>query len=211
MEKAPVIPWEALTRTTSEVSSETSRFQSCRIWQKAYVQPLWTDRHGKKVSFAELFREILACEDRVFGVKGYRKHAKREANAKLTGGRHYHVVHHGNLEQEVKDNMHRIKLEHSKFAAKGFNVGPQSKAKKLLKGIKRRDGSNDQYGYYACPELGLGTVMSRRYPCGCKACDDTLKIAWVWDGRPILDQPRFQRVQNCKFAEVFEDLNEWKV
>ena len=50
--------------------------------------------NGKRVSFADKVTELLNEESRKHGLKGGKKHAKREANAKI-GDRTYFAMHMG--------------------------------------------------------------------------------------------------------------------
>ena len=165
------------------------------------------DKDGKKTSFAEALVAILSDVTRKYGMKGAGKSAKREANAKVQE-RNYHVIDYGNLDEEANAYIH---IKDCDFVATGFAVGPLNKMKKLKDGIKRRDGMADHYNFYACSQLGIGVVMSRRYPCGCPSCRSTLRLPWDRKVNDPIDQPRFQRAADCKLKEAVGDLNDWKV
>ena len=97
--------------------------------------------------------------------------------------RQYHEMHCGALDQEANAHIH---FGETDFEAKGFNAGPKyptellpnGKEAPLPKGVKKRDGMGDHYHFYGCPQLELGFVMSRRFPCGCISCRDILRLKW---------------------------------
>ena len=69
----------------------------------------------------------------------------------------------------------------------------------------------DHYHFYACKELGIGFVMSRRFPCGCESCRATLALPWDYSIKDPTKQPRFQRPKDCRLKDAVEDLNDWKL
>jgi hypothetical protein len=137
-------------------------------------------------------KKSIACEavrmcsmsDRLTGVKGDKKHAKREANAKMQM-RHYHI-------QEKKD----VKYTNVTFKAKGLP-----------------DDTNHSHCYNirADWELGLAFVAMRRIPCACEACLEQLKQPW--DAKLKRDeQPRYEKGnKNCELWPIFEGLNDWHI
>jgi hypothetical protein len=140
---------------------------------------------GEENSLAVLAAEKLGDPSRSSGVKGDRKHAKREGAAKMTQ-RKYHV-------QKPEDVMHRG----IKKVAKGFEKGPHN-------------GIMGHYNLCADPKLGVGTIAVRRVPCLCVPCRAQLNKKW--DPKlPPKEQPRYAASTDCELHEIFQDLNNWKI
>jgi hypothetical protein len=124
-------------------------------------------------------------ETRVSGVKGYAKHAKREANAPLKE-RHYHL-----------HKTEEIRFKTLKMKADG-----------LLKGAY--NGIGAMYNFRTEPELGLGRAAARRIPCGCTGCMTNLSKEWK-AGVPAEKQDRYGGSETCKWWAVFQGLNDWTI
>jgi hypothetical protein len=150
---------------------------------------------------------ILSHPDRSHGVKSASgKHAKREDQA-FFELRKYFEVHHGNTDAEKNSELKMVLSKGCKCVGFEKNDVPN--------GI-RHNGIMDHYHLYTCHELGLRFAAVRRYPCSCNACHS--KIMLPWDNTLPLKsredrakQPRFQHVPDCKYAEIFEELNDWKI
>ena len=154
---------------------------------------------GGKVSMAELFHKVLSDPKHSNGAKGDRKSAKREYNSKIQH-RYYTVMHHGNTDQDANSYL---PIPTTKFVvASGFEKSTA---------LDKYWGIGHHYHFYCCPQLGLGKVAARRIPCSCQACYQQLNEPWEEEIQDISKQPRFQKVQDCIYKEVFEGYNEWKI
>lgn len=160
-----------------------------------YVHANKIDENGKRKSMAEEFAKILNDPARTGGVKGHKKHQKRETNKKINM-RYYAVMHHGNT--DVAANSH-VPLMNTNCKATGFT--------------KQNDpyyGISSHYHFYACPQLGLGTIAVRRIPCACEPCSNQLRNPWETGIMPC-DQPRFKCPENCAYKRIFGEKNKWKI
>jgi hypothetical protein len=136
-------------------------------------------------------KKSLACEavrmcsttERLKGVKGDKKHAKREGNAKMQM-RHYHI-------QEKKD------VKHTNVTFKAEGLPDDTK-------------HSHCYNIRADWELGLGCVAMRRIPCACESCLEQLKQPWDTKLTKRDNQPRYAKGnRECALWPIFQGLNDW--
>jgi hypothetical protein len=171
------------------------------------LEPFAVGPDGKKANHVQAIINILSHPDRSHGVKSASgKRAKREDQA-FFELRKYFEVHHGNTDAEKNSELKMVLSKGCKCVGFEKNDVPN--------GI-RHNGIMDHYHLYTCHELGLRFAAVRRYPCSCNACHS--KIMLPWDNTLPLKsredrakQPRFQHVPDCKYAEIFEELNDWKI
>ena len=134
-------------------------------------------------SLAVEAQRLLSLDSRIQGVKGDKKHAKRESDSILKQ-RHYHVQDPDNVE----------------FANWKF------KPVDLPEGI----GVMQCYNIRADPDLGLGKIALRRIPCACRGCRDQLAKPWQPNVAQS-EQPRY-KTGNCDLAPIFAGgLNDWHI
>jgi hypothetical protein len=127
-------------------------------------------------------------ETRVRGVKGYAKHAKREANTPLKE-RHYHP-------HESDD----IRFMNVKMKAEGLPTGG---------GIY--NGIGAMYNICTDPNLGLAKAVVRQIPCACTGCNEQLDLPWQ-AGVPVEQQLRYKASESCKWKKIFHGgLNNWTI
>lgn len=85
---------------------------------------------------------------------------------------------------------------------------------KTLKLGAGHDGLMGNFNLRTDPELGprqgLGRAMVRRCACGCDACKVQLELRWL-PGLPVEQQPRYASSRDCKYATIFEGLNDWRL
>jgi hypothetical protein len=141
--------------------------------------------NGASKSLAEECIRLCNDEERVCGLKGGAKNAKREMNARLKR-RHYHL--------------------HSPEAARFVDL------KMRVAGLPsgRYKGIGAMYNIRTDPELGLGTAAVRRIPCCCEACVTQLKKPWR-PGTPAKEQERYEQNRNCQWWSIFEGENDWNI
>ena len=138
--------------------------------------------HGE-VSFAVECSRLLIHRDSI-GTTGDKKHAKREAKARLKGN-FYHVHHDDDLlyngikaTYKILDNRDRVKLK-------------------------------DFYHIRCDPDLGQGFCAMRRIPCACIACVTQLSHPWTPNIDKLL-QPRYAiEPPCCKYASILRGYNKW--
>jgi hypothetical protein len=149
--------------------------------QKRMSAESMTETASKSLAFEA--QRLLSLDSRINGVKGDKKHGKREANATLKQ-RHYHV-----------QNPEDVEFENLKF-------NPVD----LPEGI----GVMQCYNIRADPDLGLGRIALRRIPCACTGCLVQLSKPWQ-PNVAAAEQPRYQ-TGNCELAPIFADgLNDWHI
>jgi hypothetical protein len=136
-------------------------------------------------SFAEECRRLLENRDKI-GMHSDKKHAKREANAKVK--KQFYHVHN---EEDLKFNDVSVKY---RFIDPSANV-------------KMRD----LYHIRCDPDLGLGNCALRRIPCACDGCVDQLSTNWQRN-TPLLEQPRYAvESPNCKYSSILGGYNKWHI
>jgi hypothetical protein len=134
-------------------------------------------------SLAVEAQRLLSLDSRINGVKGDKKHAKRQASATLKQ-RHYHV-------QDPDD----LEFENLKFQPVDLPAGI---------------GVMQCYNIRADPDLGLGKIALRRIPCACHGCQGQLAKPWQ-PNVAASEQPRY-KPGNCELAPIFADgLNDWHI
>ena len=72
----------------------------------------------------------------------------------------------------------------------------------------------DLYHIYCSHDLGVGVVALRRILCCCPVCKASLLQKWIPNipfEEQISRQPRFQRVNGCKYSEILGDENNWSL
>lgn len=155
------------------------------------------DEAGRKILLSKIACRVLSNPDRVHGFKGYgKKHQKRESQSKIQK-RTYHRMDDGTTE-ELQNSF--LSIQNTRYKGSGF---------KQVKGEKQ-NGLSAMYHSYSCPDLGPDTVAVRRIPCSCTNCVNTLKLEWEVGADPI-DQPRFQRTENCELRAVLNGHNDWNI
>jgi hypothetical protein len=137
------------------------------------------------VSFADECRRLLINRDKV-GTTGDKKHAKREAKARLKGT-FYHVHDDADLLYNGIKATYKILDDRDKVKLKSF------------------------YHIRCDPELGQGFCAMRRIPCACNACVEQLSHKWM----PKIDkllQPRYAiEPPLCKYSSILRGYNKWYI
>ena len=64
-----------------------------------------------------------------------------------------------------------------------------------------RKGMQRHYHYRSDPKLGLGIVVIRIFLCSCHACKNILSITLESKIKEAVNQPRYDRVYNCKYSQ----------
>jgi hypothetical protein len=168
-----------LGRKMCLIGTPEANESECRMEAASMIE-----RGNASKSLAEECARLCRDPSRQHGVKGYKKHAKREANATMKE-RTYHV-------QDPAD----VKYKNLKI-----------QADKMPKGI----GLMECHHIRAEPELGLGVVAMRRIPCACDGCLEQLAKPWL-PGLDASKQPRFAKGnKNCHWWSMFEGLNDWHI
>ena len=134
-------------------------------------------------SLAQECARLCSTDNRMTGLKGDVKHAKRESNARVKR-RHYHV-----------QDDDAIKFKNTKYKAVNF---PKDK------------GVMQCYNVRADPDLGLGKIAMRRIPCACTACREQLKSEWI-PNIDEEKQPRYATAEDCKYDKVLHGFNDWTI
>ena len=149
---------------------------------------------SKRSSMANRMVDALSDPTRTGGLKGGKKHQKREGNVKIKA-RHCTAMHHGNTDTAANC---KVPLAHTTHRACGFPSG----------GSRNKLGAH--HHFYADHHMGVGTVAARRIPCACDACEEVLRQEWV-PGVSVRQQPKFQSVADCKHRASLGSLNDWRI
>jgi hypothetical protein len=138
-----------------------------------------------EVSFADECMRLLLNRDTI-GTTGDKKHAKREAKARLKST-FYHVHDDKDLlyngigaTYKILDNRDKVKLK--------------------------------MFYHIRCdPDLGQGFCAMRRIPCACNACVQQLSHKWMPNTDKLL-QPRYAiEPPLCKYSAILHGHNKWYI
>lgn len=141
----------------------------------------------EKMSFAHECLRLCSHPDRLTGVKGQTKHAKREAAAKLLCRCYY-----------------TMSMDDVLFSSLCMGVAKNPSLEGTHNGIRGR------YNIRADPDLGLGRAALRRVPCACDSCITQMQEPWETGIVPC-DQPRYKQNRMCRLFPIFDGLNDWVI
>ena len=71
------------------------------------------------------------------------------------------------------------------------------------KGVLRR------YNYRSDPKLAQKFVDIRMITCSCHTCTTTLCLSWDYKIKYARNQPRYERVYDCKYSLIIGSHNNW--
>ena len=145
------------------------------------IQKTEVDAEGQKKRLETEAARLLSDRDRLEGVKGHAKHAKRERERAMKK-RVYHV-------RDPNDNIHD-------------NLKMTLDQKGLI---------SHMHHIHVDPNLGATKAAVRRIPCACFECTRMLRLPWDFSIESPEDQPRFKTPTSCKCAQVLEDWNKWTI
>ena len=138
-----------------------------------------------EVSFAEECKRLLELRDKT-GTTGDKKHAKREAKARL------------------KNKYYRVYDEEA-------TISNGSKAVYKILNNTEKVGMKELYHIRCDPDLGVGYCSMRRVPCACEGCLEQLSHEWLPDTEKTL-QPRYAvEAENCKYSSILRGYNKWYI
>ena len=136
-------------------------------------------------SFAKECICLCSAESRTMDVNTHKKNKKREERKKVLE-RFYHY-HEYDPSQEVQ-----IEKE-----AKGFDKGTKT-------------GIMSHYNFRFDCRIGTGKCAARRIPCLCTSCKEQLQKPWN-QLLPACKQDMFAENKSCKFWDLFQGLNNWRI
>jgi len=160
---------------------------------------------GVAVQPATVLAVAMNDPERMYGLKGD-KHKVKEGHFKCDRKEFFAVEWGDDLKVKIPSTTIEVKSGFPKKTEKVPHPTNKNKRRTLP-----RQGPKNHYHLYADWRIpGMNQCAVRRIGCSCKACHDQITLPWDKAIEDWTKQPKFMRPVNCKYAAIFEDLNDWK-